>query len=161
MNLKFWLLGIFEIFEIFEKTLVPIIKELLCDYYICMCQFHSSGMAWQKPMRTPKKIKIPLPIPTPMAMPAFIKYFVDHFHFFFLLVPFCLRNRYRIWNLRKNLVIFVKELQCSWHTFIFSKLILSTGRISRAGSCAIDFQTKSVLALNEKRNVNWKFRFFI
>ena len=44
-------------------------------------------------------------------------------------------------------------MQCSWHTLIFSKLILSTGRISRAGSCAIDFQTKSVLAL--KKNVKW------
>ena len=33
--------------------------------------------------------------------------------------------------------------------------------ILRAGSCAIDFQTESVLALNKKLKVNWKFQFFI
>ena len=29
-----------------------------------------------------------------------------------------------------------------------------------AGSCAIDFQTESVLSLNEKLKVNWKFYLF-
>ena len=33
--------------------------------------------------------------------------------------------------------------------------------ILRVGSCAIDFQTKSVLAQNKKLKVNWKFQFFI
>ena len=28
-------------------------------------------------------------------------------------------------------------------------------------SCAIDFQNESVLALNNKLKVNWKFQFFI
>ena len=30
-----------------------------------------------------------------------------------------------------------------------------------AGSCAIDFETESVLALNKKLKVDWKFQFFI
>ena len=30
-----------------------------------------------------------------------------------------------------------------------------------AESCAIDFQNESVLALNNKLKVNWKFQFFI
>ena len=31
----------------------------------------------------------------------------------------------------------------------------------RTKSCAIDFQTESVLALNKKLKVNWKFQLFI
>ena len=30
----------------------------------------------------------------------------------------------------------------------------------RVGSCAIDFQTESVLALNKKLKINWNFQFF-
>ena len=34
-------------------------------------------------------------------------------------------------------------------------------QIFRVGSCAINFQAETVLALNKKMKVNWNFHFYI
>ena len=86
------------------------------------------------------------------------KFWILWYHFLFLsyqsvailVIPTRLNAKNVFWG--DNFQVFPT------HNVHFIRLLDDT---LRAGSCAIDFQTKSLLALNKKRKVNWKFQFFI
>ena len=86
------------------------------------------------------------------------KFWILWYHFLFLsyqsvailVIPTRLNAKNVFWG--DNFQVFPT------HNVHFIRLLDDT---LRAGSCAIDFQTKSLLALNKKWKVNWKFQFSI